>query len=548
MRIDVVACVAAALLVFGGGLLSPAYLVHGRSALVCSVFGCAGTAARDVGGHCHEDWQLVREVFAHNVQKRAEDGGAVAVYFRGELVVDLWGGRWASERPRRLRSYGGVGGLAVAKLIEDGHLDVTLPVSSLWPGYRAWAGPSDLRVDDVLRLRFSVAKAAENAEAGNRGGGSGSGTRPQVRVEPLRSAADNGAAAAAASSFYPYVRDVVVAEIVRSVDPKKRSLAAYVREEIAAPLGLSEADFAFLEASEGAEDSSARALAETSFIDPAALFIRTLFEQTDAWCGAFPLRRLFHALVFDGGDARPGLADYFMYRDTLLGRPLPSVRATARGLARVYSAVSAGDAEARAAHRSPAADAAAAAGTAVPAHPLPALLRTRAASSCVARNVSEAAAPNDVGQNVSVSACGFSLTAPNATIFGLKETDTHGRNWMHFSWANLGGSFAAGSIGHDISVAYLVCFVRGGSLGVFFFPVVAGFGVLFEHDLGGREGGRENNKKKSTRGCCWCRCCDKVLRAPIITIVIVVFHNTTDLEGGLLRQGPPGGQRAAGRE
>eukprot|EP00754_Rhynchopus_humris_P038327 Rhum_TRINITY_DN20967_c0_g1::Rhum_TRINITY_DN20967_c0_g1_i1::g.172724::m.172724 len=366
MRIDVVACVAAALLVFGGGLLSPAYLVHGRSALVCSVFGCTGTAARDVGGHCHEDWQLVREVFAHNVQKRAEDGGAVAVYFRGELVVDLWGGRWASERPRRLRSYGGVGGLAIAKLVEDGHLDVTLPVSSLWPGYRAWAGASDLRVDDVLRLRFSVAKAAENADAGNRGG-----TRPQLRVEPLR-AADDGAA----SSFYPYVRDVVVAEIVRSVDPKKRSLAAYVREEIAAPLGLSDADFSFLEASEegvaAEDDGSARALAETSFIDPAALFIRTLFEQTDSWCGAFPLRRLFHALVFDGADARPGLADYFMYRGTLLGRALPTVRATARGLARVYSAVAAGDAEARAAHRSPAADAAAAAGTGVPAHPLPA--------------------------------------------------------------------------------------------------------------------------------------------------------------------------------
>jgi hypothetical protein len=45
-----------------------------------------------VHGHVSPGFESVRKVFADNFTRRRELGGACCAYFRGEKVVDLWGG------------------------------------------------------------------------------------------------------------------------------------------------------------------------------------------------------------------------------------------------------------------------------------------------------------------------------------------------------------------------------------------------------------------------------------------------------------------------
>jgi hypothetical protein len=45
-----------------------------------------------VEGYARHGFESVREAFADNFTRRHELGGACCAYYRGEKVVDLWGG------------------------------------------------------------------------------------------------------------------------------------------------------------------------------------------------------------------------------------------------------------------------------------------------------------------------------------------------------------------------------------------------------------------------------------------------------------------------
>ena len=50
-----------------------------------------------VVGHVSRGFETVREAFAENFTRRRELGGACCAYYRGEKVVDLWGGTRNSQ-------------------------------------------------------------------------------------------------------------------------------------------------------------------------------------------------------------------------------------------------------------------------------------------------------------------------------------------------------------------------------------------------------------------------------------------------------------------
>jgi hypothetical protein len=64
-------------------------------------------ATQLVEGHVSSGFEAVREAFEDNFARRDELGGACCVYYRGEKVVDLWGGirnrrtgePWVNETP-----------------------------------------------------------------------------------------------------------------------------------------------------------------------------------------------------------------------------------------------------------------------------------------------------------------------------------------------------------------------------------------------------------------------------------------------------------------
>lgn len=106
-------------------------------------------------------FEPVRERFAANFSRadaHREVGAALAVYRRGELVVDLWGGHrdarrttpWTADTLVNVWSTTkGVTAIALARLVDQGLIDYAAPVASYWPEF-AEGGKAAVTVSQLL--------------------------------------------------------------------------------------------------------------------------------------------------------------------------------------------------------------------------------------------------------------------------------------------------------------------------------------------------------------------------------------------------------------
>lgn len=141
-------------------------------------------------------WEQVAEAFEQNFTERGELGAAFAVYHRGELVVDLWGGTADPDTGRRWDRdtihlmFSGTKGLTAAcilLLVQRGLITLDDPVSRYWPEFGAkgkestsvaellshqarlpWveAGYADLLDHDVMAAHLAAQAPATEAGAG----------------------------------------------------------------------------------------------------------------------------------------------------------------------------------------------------------------------------------------------------------------------------------------------------------------------------------------------------------------------------------------------
>jgi CubicO group peptidase (beta-lactamase class C family) len=191
-----------------------------------------------IGGSVREGFEPVREAFVENFTRRGELGGACSVYLDGEQVVDLWGGvrGRASAEPWRADTmvvvHSATKGLAarvLALLHSRGRLDYDERVATYWPEF-AQAGKERITVRQLLAHqaglfafdepvgRDVVADLPRLAEV-------------MARQRPAWQPGERQAYHAISLGFYE-------SELVRRIDPARRSLGRYFADEIAAPLGL----------------------------------------------------------------------------------------------------------------------------------------------------------------------------------------------------------------------------------------------------------------------------------------------------------------------
>lgn len=95
-------------------------------------------------GHYADGFGALARVFASQLESGEEIGAGLAVYWRGELVVDLYGGLAdvARQRPWTERSRlcvfsvtKGLTAMALHLLADRGQLDWDAPVATYWPGF-----------------------------------------------------------------------------------------------------------------------------------------------------------------------------------------------------------------------------------------------------------------------------------------------------------------------------------------------------------------------------------------------------------------------------
>jgi len=190
----------------------------------------------DIGGWVEASFEPVLDAFAANFDDRGDVGAAVCVYLEGEPVVDLWGGMadattgrpWTSDTVVLVYSATkGVTSVCANRLIERGALDPAAPVARYWPEFAA-NGKAEITVAQVLSHQAGLPLVEGDFSLDEC-------LAWDPMVEALAAQApiwDPGTQ----HGYHMRTFGWLVGELVRRVTGG--SIGAYLRDEIAAPLGL----------------------------------------------------------------------------------------------------------------------------------------------------------------------------------------------------------------------------------------------------------------------------------------------------------------------
>jgi len=273
----------------------------------------------EVHGTVAQGFEPVLEAFAGNFRQHGEIGAACAVWYRGEKVVDLWGGLraararlgWGNSTPVSLRSMGGMLSAFCAALAHSrGLLRYDTPVAQWWPQF-AQGGKGGVTVRQLLSHQAGLCALDVPLTTGLLG--------------------DREALAAALAQQRPYWKagsrhgyhavtlDLYFGELLRRCDPLGRGLAQFFAEEITRPLGLQ------VELP-GAADSGVAASQSS-----AAAWLDRLETMGPAFVLASACPRSLTRRAFGPGWLEISALDHPLVRSAL-----PGFHATARGLARLY--------------------------------------------------------------------------------------------------------------------------------------------------------------------------------------------------------------------
>lgn len=116
-------------------------------------------------GSYADGFEPLARVFASQLRSKQEIGAGLAIFHRGQLVVDLWGGTAdvATKRPwtgdSRLCVFSvtkGLAAMALHLLADRGKLDWDAPVTTYWPGFGR-AGKERMTVATLLGHRGGLA-------------------------------------------------------------------------------------------------------------------------------------------------------------------------------------------------------------------------------------------------------------------------------------------------------------------------------------------------------------------------------------------------------
>jgi CubicO group peptidase (beta-lactamase class C family) len=190
------------------------------------------------GGSVAEGFAEVRAEFERNFLERGEIGAAVAAYWRGEKVVDLWGGRrtpdghepWNEDTMVVVNSTTkGLAAMTTAVANSRGWIDYDARVADYWPEF-AQNGKAAVTVRQLLSHEAGLVWLDE-----------------PLRVEDLRDLNYvAGVLARQRPAWEPGTRHgyhamtigLYMQELIRRVDPAHRTLGRFFADEIARPLQI----------------------------------------------------------------------------------------------------------------------------------------------------------------------------------------------------------------------------------------------------------------------------------------------------------------------
>ena len=198
----------------------------------------ATTHGVTVEGHVAPGFEAVRDAFAENFSRRRELGGACCAYHHGEKVVDLWGGSrnertgepWEEDTMVLVYSATkGLAAMAMAVAHSRGWLDYDERVSTYWPGF-AQHGKERVTVRQLLAHQaglFALDEPVDERLVSDL-------DRLAVVLARQKPAWEPGTRQA----YHAITLGFYESELLRRIDPRRRSVGQLFQDEIATPLGL----------------------------------------------------------------------------------------------------------------------------------------------------------------------------------------------------------------------------------------------------------------------------------------------------------------------
>jgi len=191
-----------------------------------------------IHGEVARGYEAVRRAFEQNFEERGEIGAACAAYVRGEKVVDLWGG--VRDPARNLpweedtlvvvfSSTKGMAATALAVAHARELFDLDERVATYWPDF-AQNGKGEITVRQLLAHQAGLCCIDEPLDARVLA----DLDRLAVALAKQRPAWPAGQEQAYHSISLGFYEN----ELLRRVDPKKRSIGNFFQDEIAKPLGI----------------------------------------------------------------------------------------------------------------------------------------------------------------------------------------------------------------------------------------------------------------------------------------------------------------------
>lgn len=195
-------------------------------------------ASHHIYGHVGPGFEGMRDVFADNFTRRRELGGACGAYHHGEKVVDLWGGTRSAEtgepweRDTMVIVYSATKGLAAMTLAiahSRGWLDYEERVCAYWPEF-AQHGKERISVRQLLAHQAGLYVLDEPLSRDL----VADLDRLAVVLARQKPAWEPGTRQA----YHGITLGFYESELLRRIDPRRRSLGQFFQDEIATPLGL----------------------------------------------------------------------------------------------------------------------------------------------------------------------------------------------------------------------------------------------------------------------------------------------------------------------
>lgn len=191
-----------------------------------------------IKGHVAPGFEEVRAEFERNFAQRGEIGAAVAAYWRGEKVVDLWGGRrtpagtdpWNEDTMVVVMSTTkGLAAMTLAVANARGWLDYDAPVARYWPEF-AQHGKAGITVRQLLGHEAGLVLLDEKLTIAR--------MRDLDDVARLLARQKPAWPPGTRHGYHTMTIGLYAQELLRRVDPAHRSLGRFFHDEIAEPLGL----------------------------------------------------------------------------------------------------------------------------------------------------------------------------------------------------------------------------------------------------------------------------------------------------------------------